>query len=375
MANGAIAASFKQLIDHRLNLGNGGEQSICIGVEQLTAQDQILLFVAAGKQAVVPDALKARRQGMQQEAANELFGGDGHAPGFLAIGGTVILVLEGNLIAVQGENPLIGNGNAVSKAAQIFENLWRPSEGSLGVDDPFDFFERFDESAKNRGIGQCGDLAGELELLVLKGWFDGLQQEPPEHCGQNLDWKKEFGLTVKPLGVIVIEATASDYAMDVRMKQQILAPGVEDGEEPDFSAEMLRVGGNDRHGGRAGCKQQLVKQLFVAQGQIVELLGDGEHDVVVVDGQQFALPAFEPFGSGQIPALGAMAVTAGVVGNALMKAVAADLHMPTQRGGPARLDGPHQTQLIVRQGMMCAVPLAVDAEDIGQLDGWPRHDL
>ena len=192
---------------------------------------------------------------MQQEAANELCGGDSHAPGFLAIGGTVFLVLEGNLIAVQGENPLIGNGNAVSKAAQIFENLWRPSEGSLGVDDPFDFFERFDESAKNGGIGQCGDLAGELELLVLKGWFDGLQQEPPEQCGQNLDWKKEFGLTVKPLGVIVIEATASDYAMDVRMKQQILAPGVEDGEEPDFSAEMLRVVGNDPQGGCAGCKQ------------------------------------------------------------------------------------------------------------------------
>ena len=97
MANGAIAASFKQLIDHRLNLGNGGEQSICVGVEQLTAQDQIFLFVAAGKQAVVPDALKARWQRMQQEAANELFGGDSHVPGFLAIGGTVILVLEGNL--------------------------------------------------------------------------------------------------------------------------------------------------------------------------------------------------------------------------------------------------------------------------------------
>ena len=56
-----------------------------------------------------------------------------------------------------------------------------------------------------------------------------------------------------------------------------------------------------------------------------------------------------------------------------MKAVAADLHMPAQRGGPARLDGPHQTQLMVRQRMECAVPLAVGAEDIGHLDGWPRH--
>ena len=100
-----------------MNLGNGGEQSIGISVEQLTAQGKILLFVAAGKQPVVPDALKARWQGMEQEAANELLGGNGHAPGFLAIGGAVILVLEGNLIAVQGENPLIGNGDTVSIAA------------------------------------------------------------------------------------------------------------------------------------------------------------------------------------------------------------------------------------------------------------------
>lgn len=32
--------------------------------------------------------------------------------------------------------------------------------------------------------------------------------------------------------------------MDVRVKQQILSPCVEDGEEPDLCAEVLWVGGN-----------------------------------------------------------------------------------------------------------------------------------
>ncbi len=42
MANGAIAASFKPLIDYGLNLGNGGEQSIRIGMEQLTAEPNMI---------------------------------------------------------------------------------------------------------------------------------------------------------------------------------------------------------------------------------------------------------------------------------------------------------------------------------------------
>ena len=55
--------------------------------------------------------------------------------------------------------------------------------------------------------------------------------------------------------MIGIQTATGNHAMDVWMKQQILAPGVEDGEEPDFRAKMLRIGGNAPQGGRAGLKQ------------------------------------------------------------------------------------------------------------------------
>ena len=162
--------------------------------------------------------------------------------------------------------------------------------------------------------------------------------------------------------------------MDMRVQQQILSPGMEDGEEANLCAKMFGILGDGLQRGSAGIEQDLVELLFVAQGQIVELFGDGEYDVVVVDRQQFALPAFQPFPSGQILALWTMAVTAGVVDYPFLIAVAASFHVSTQLRGPARLNGCHQTALINRQWILCAVLGTKGAEDTGHLEGWPRHE-
>ena len=47
-------------------------------VEQLAAERQLLGAMAVGEEAVVADAMEAVRQGVQQEAADELVGGEGH---------------------------------------------------------------------------------------------------------------------------------------------------------------------------------------------------------------------------------------------------------------------------------------------------------
>ena len=94
---------------------------MCIGMEQLRAQGKILLFVAGRQTTRNAGCVESPVARMQQKAANELLGGDGHAPGSLTIGGAVIPVLEGNLLSVQGENRLIGNGNVVSVLDPIVE--------------------------------------------------------------------------------------------------------------------------------------------------------------------------------------------------------------------------------------------------------------
>ena len=95
--------------------------------------------------------------------------------------------------------------------------------------------------------------------------------------------------------------------------------------------------------------------------------------MIVSNRQQFGTPPREPLLSGHCLALGAVAVAAGVVGNALMGTVAASLDMTAKGGGTAGLDGAHGLELFERERVVVTVRLAVTPEDIGQLEAGPGH--
>src|ERR1700738_663562 len=92
---------------------------------------------AAGEQAVVTDAVEALRQDVDQEATDELAGGERHELLARAAIGTIVLPSEGDAGAVAGDQPAVGDGDAVGIARQIGQHgLW-PAEWALGIDDPF----------------------------------------------------------------------------------------------------------------------------------------------------------------------------------------------------------------------------------------------
>jgi len=64
---------------------------------------EALLASGAGEQTVVPDAVEPARQDVGQEAANELVGGQGHDALLFGAGAAIVLVAEGDLIAVEGD--------------------------------------------------------------------------------------------------------------------------------------------------------------------------------------------------------------------------------------------------------------------------------
>src|SRR5580692_13015002 len=65
--------------------------------------------------------------------------------------------------------------------------------------------------------------------------------------------------------------------------------------------------------------------------------------------EQFRLAVFQPLGSCETLALRAVTVTARVVGDALMPAIAALLNMTAERGGAATIDRRHGMPLRRRQ--------------------------
>jgi len=87
-----------------------------------------------GQEAEGADANKATGQHMQQEAAQELWGRERHHSFLIALG--IILPAEGNSLAIEGHEAMVGDGDAVSVAGEIAKDIMRTAEGWFGIDDP-----------------------------------------------------------------------------------------------------------------------------------------------------------------------------------------------------------------------------------------------
>lgn len=97
---------------------------------------------------------------------------------------------------------------------------------------------------------------------------------------------------------------------------QVLAPGMEHGEEADLGAEMLGIGGDGAQ--RLGCgpQQDGVDRLLVVEGNLGDLCRQREHDMEVRHRQQLGLPRRQPVFAGLALALRAVPVAARVIGAA-----------------------------------------------------------
>jgi hypothetical protein len=104
-------------------------------------------------------------------------------------------------------------------------------------------------------------------------------------------------------------------------------------------------------------------------------MGHGEHDMEIAGGQKFAFPCRQPALSCLRLALGAMPVSARVVGDGLITATLAGIAMPAEGGGAAALNGAKGLELLEIQARSIAVEktLALGAEDVSHLYGGPSH--
>jgi len=158
----------------------------------LAAEDEFGGTMAVGQEAVIADVLEARWQGVLQEAADELLGGDGHHLGFAAV--AVIFPLEGDLAVFQDEQAAVGNGDAVSVAAEIFEHVLGSTERCLGVDHPFGISQRSQVAgecwwiAEGFQVTEAPEFSGGISLL------QGIQEHTAEEPAQHLDGQQVLTL-------------------------------------------------------------------------------------------------------------------------------------------------------------------------------------
>ena len=87
-----------------------------------------------GQEAEGADANKAAGQHMQQETAQELFRLDRHHSLVISVG--IISPAEGDLVVGEGDQAMVGDGDAVSVAGEIAEDMMGTAEWGFGIDDP-----------------------------------------------------------------------------------------------------------------------------------------------------------------------------------------------------------------------------------------------
>ena len=82
----------------------------------------------------VADAHKTARQQVQEEAAKELFDGQGHEPLLVAVSG--VSPAKGYVALGESNQPAVGDGDAMSISTEIAQHMFWAAERPFGVDDP-----------------------------------------------------------------------------------------------------------------------------------------------------------------------------------------------------------------------------------------------
>jgi hypothetical protein len=154
-----------------------------------------------------------------------------------------------------------------------------------------------------------------------------------------------------------------------------LSPTVEHGEEADLGAEIFGIGSDGRQGLGRGSEQNAVDEIFVLVSNSGDRFGEGEDDMKIRGRENFRFPFFDPFGTRQGLALGAMSVAAAIVAGTLVRTAVTMLEMTAEGRRPAHLDRGHDAPLC--RGERRTIPLSIGfpiaAEDVRHFQLWAIH--
>ena len=290
--------------------------------------------LTVGQKAIGTDSYEVAGQHVEEEAACEFVGVELHRAVLTGMG--VIFPGEGDRLLIDGEEAVVGNGDAVGISSEILEGLRGPAERRLGVNGPVMASGLAQETIEGCGIlVEPGQVAMEVQTaLVVSG---PCESEPfaTENAAQHANGQEEATATGHPAGVVGGEPAGRHEAVDVRMMKQRLPPGVKDGEEPDPGTEMARIRGHFEKGLGGSAEEQAVQNARILERKRREPVRQCEYHVCVRHGQEHRALLLEPVRGGRGLALRAVAIAAGIVRDDPVPARIALVDVTPECGGPA----------------------------------------
>jgi hypothetical protein len=133
--------------------------------------------------------------------------------------------------------------------------------------------------------------------------------------------------------------------MEMGMKEQVLSPAMEYGEEADLRSQMLGIGSDGRQGLGSGSEEYAVDEIFVLVSDGSNLFGNREDDMKIMGLENFRCSLLDPRGTRERLALWAVAVPAAVVARPLVMAAVAAFKMTAEGCRATHLDRGHDATL------------------------------
>src|SRR5215471_15358209 len=99
---------------------------------------------------------------------------------------------------------------------------------------------------------------------------------------------------MEPAGAIGGESARRNYAVGMRMAQQVLTPRVQDAQKSDLRPQMLRISSNLKKCGGAGLEQQAIEHFRIVLAEWIQLMGNGEYHMKVGHAEHFFFAGGEP---------------------------------------------------------------------------------
>ena len=128
------------------------------------------------------DAVEALGEDVHQEAADELMGKERH--GLPAIGpiAPVVLPAKGDATVIGGDQPPVGDGDAMGVTGHVPQDWLWPGERLLGVNDPLDLLERRKEGGEGSSFSEACVMTKELQEVGLMRRYQHFDKPAPEQA-------------------------------------------------------------------------------------------------------------------------------------------------------------------------------------------------
>jgi len=126
------------------------------------------------------DAVEAVRQGVEQEAPDELVGAESHDLRLAMV--AIVLPAEGDFSIGHADQTRVGDGDPMGIAAEISQHLRRSAEGRLGIDHPVDPTKFAEPANEGGGLCQFDEIAEEAEITGLERGAQLVEEQPAEEA-------------------------------------------------------------------------------------------------------------------------------------------------------------------------------------------------